>query len=39
MLYFILIGRWSEFSAWSVVQVILLVMLLVAVVMSGEVGC
>ena len=32
-------GRWSECSAVIVFQVVLLAMLVVAVVMSGEVGC
>ena len=32
-------GKWSELRAVSVFHVILLAMLAVAVVMSGEVGC
>ena len=39
MLYVIFIGRWSEFSECSVFHVVLLLMLFVAVVMSGDVGC
>ena len=33
------IGRWSEFSAWIVVQVVLLYSEDDMVVMSGDVGC
>ena len=33
------IGRWSEFSAWIVVQVVLLYSEDHMVVMSGDVGC
>ena len=32
------IGRWSEFSAWIVFQVVLLAIDELAVVMSGDVG-
>ena len=33
------IGRWSEFSAWIVFQVVLLYSENDMVVMSGDVGC
>ena len=39
VLYVVRMGRWSEFSAFSVVHVQLLMRVLVIVVMSGEVGC
>ena len=39
VLYRIAIGLWSELIASSVVQVMLLCIVLVAVEMSGDVGC
>ena len=33
------IGRWSEFSAWIVFQVVLLLSEDAMVVMSGDAGC
>ena len=39
MLYVMMMGKWSELSAVVVFHVILLAILFVAVVMSGDVGC